>query len=340
MGDAAGKGLGDGAGPENAPADFSWSDVRIHWIHCSLEECSGSRCPKAAAHARFAIEGMLFSAATAAPSLVEEEATGRLDRHRHLVAVASMPRFLALDDQFLAAAGIGIDVAGRSQMLGHVDLDGDVAVALAGVAEMLGPHADARPRCPTAGGGPESGLRQRGAALVDELDGDRCIAIARRRPVPPKNSSSASRRSRRRTGWRDRHRGRAARRSARYCRREHDDPVGQRHRLGLVVRDIDHGDAELLVQARDLDPHLHPQLGVEIATAARRTGTPAARARWRGRWRRAGAGRRTAAAAGAPSARRCAGSRRRASPAARCRPCRCRSSCRPKLRFCSTVICG
>ena len=43
------------------------------------------------------------------------------------------------------------------------------------------------------------------------------------------------------------------------------DAVGQRHRLDLVVGDVDHGLAQLLVQALDLAAHLVAQLGVEVA---------------------------------------------------------------------------
>ena len=45
---------------------------------------------------------------------------------------------------------------------------------------------------------------------------------------------------------------------------ERDDPVGQRHGLDLVVRDVDHRRAELAVQPLDLEPHLHPQRRVEV----------------------------------------------------------------------------
>ena len=44
----------------------------------------------------------------------------------------------------------------------------------------------------------------------------------------------------------------------------HRHPVGERHRLGLIMRDIDEGDAEALVQFLDLGAHLHAQVGVEI----------------------------------------------------------------------------
>ena len=44
----------------------------------------------------------------------------------------------------------------------------------------------------------------------------------------------------------------------------YDQPVGQRHRLDLVVGDEDAGRLQALMQAADLDPHLHAQLGIEI----------------------------------------------------------------------------
>ena len=77
------------------------------------------------------------------------------------------------------------------------------------------------------------------------------------------------------------------------------DAVRQCHGLDLVVGHIDHGPPKLLVQPLDLDPHLVAQLRVEIAQAARRTGTGARRAQWRARWQPAGAGRRIIRAAGA-----------------------------------------
>ena len=44
----------------------------------------------------------------------------------------------------------------------------------------------------------------------------------------------------------------------------HDDAVGERHRLDLIVRHIDGGGAHLLVHLLDLGAHLHAQLGVEV----------------------------------------------------------------------------
>ena len=44
----------------------------------------------------------------------------------------------------------------------------------------------------------------------------------------------------------------------------HRDAGRQRHRLDLVVGDVDDGEAEFLVQLLDLDAHLGAQLGVEV----------------------------------------------------------------------------
>ena len=45
----------------------------------------------------------------------------------------------------------------------------------------------------------------------------------------------------------------------------HDhDAVAERHRLDLVVGDVDGGRLETFVQALELDPHLHAQLRVEV----------------------------------------------------------------------------
>ena len=45
---------------------------------------------------------------------------------------------------------------------------------------------------------------------------------------------------------------------------QEDDLVGHAHGLGLVVRDVHHRDAELLLEAADLAPHLETELGVEV----------------------------------------------------------------------------
>ena len=43
-----------------------------------------------------------------------------------------------------------------------------------------------------------------------------------------------------------------------------DDPVGQCHRLDLVMRHIDRGDFQLALQMLDLHPHAGAQLGVKV----------------------------------------------------------------------------
>src|SRR5690606_32705009 len=44
----------------------------------------------------------------------------------------------------------------------------------------------------------------------------------------------------------------------------HHYPVAERHRLGLVMGDVDSGGAELLLQPRHLGTHLYPQLGIQV----------------------------------------------------------------------------
>ena len=46
---------------------------------------------------------------------------------------------------------------------------------------------------------------------------------------------------------------------------QHGDALAERHRLDLVVGDVDRGHAEPLVQARELRAHRDAQLGVEVA---------------------------------------------------------------------------
>src|ERR1700758_2122109 len=44
----------------------------------------------------------------------------------------------------------------------------------------------------------------------------------------------------------------------------HPDAVAERHRLGLVVRDVDGGGAQSPLQPGDFTAHLHPQLGIQV----------------------------------------------------------------------------
>jgi len=45
---------------------------------------------------------------------------------------------------------------------------------------------------------------------------------------------------------------------------QHRHPVAERHRLFLVVRDVQHGRPELPVHPRQFGPRLHAQAGVEV----------------------------------------------------------------------------
>ena len=45
----------------------------------------------------------------------------------------------------------------------------------------------------------------------------------------------------------------------------HHDAIAERHRLFLIMGDVDHGRAEPSLQALNLAAHLNPQPGVEIA---------------------------------------------------------------------------
>src|SRR5829696_9571447 len=44
----------------------------------------------------------------------------------------------------------------------------------------------------------------------------------------------------------------------------HDDPIGHRHRLLAIVRDVDRGEAEAILERLDLLAQLHAHLGVEV----------------------------------------------------------------------------
>ena len=67
--------------------------------------------------------------------------------------------------------------------------------------------------------------------------------------------------------------------------------VSERHRLDLVVGDVNGVDAER-AWSRDLEPASHPELGVEVGQRLVHEEEPRGAARSRGPWRRAGAGHR------------------------------------------------
>ena len=86
--------------------------------------------------------------------------------------------------------------------------------------------------------------------------------------------------------------------------RHHRDPVAERHRLDLVVRDVDRRDAQARVQALQLGAHLDAELRVEVRERLVEQERASARARAPGPSRRAGAARRRAAPAGVSAGRR------------------------------------
>ncbi len=45
---------------------------------------------------------------------------------------------------------------------------------------------------------------------------------------------------------------------------DHGDAVAHRHRLGLIVGDVDGGDVDAALDAKDLSAHLDAELRVEI----------------------------------------------------------------------------
>ena len=98
--------------------------------------------------------------------------------------------------------------------------------------------------------------------------------------------------------WRARRRGPAACRPA-GARPSfmHRDAVTHRHRLDLVVRDVDRGRPELVLEPGDLGPHLHAELRVEVRERLVHEEDLGLRARSRVPSRRAGADRPRAASA-------------------------------------------
>ena len=102
--------------------------------------------------------------------------------------------------------------------------------------------------------------------------------------------------------------------------------VGERHRLSLVVRRVDHRRLQLVVQPRELQPHLHAQRRVEVRHQRLVEQEHLRLARDRAADRDcAAAGRPTAASACGRADGRCAGSSRPASP-----PGRSPASSRPR----------
>ena len=119
----AAESLGDAAGADNAPADFSGREFVSYQ---GLLEVRPGR-------SRFSVAGV------PAPS----KRRTRLDRDggpgRHRRACRDASRSMTTS---FAAGRRHRDSWCRAKMLDHIDRDREVAVALARVDEMLGPHAD------------------------------------------------------------------------------------------------------------------------------------------------------------------------------------------------------
>ena len=208
--------------------------------------------------------------------------------------------------------------------------------------QMLGPHAE-----------------HDGVAAASA----RCLRAARRSQPPPGSAIRASSpfaastcvaisvhrgradEARRRRGSPAGDRAPAARRPARPCRRSARRSCRPGHRLDLVVRHVDHRRAEHRLCSVPISMRIcDAERRVEVRQRLVEEEHLRARARWRGRWRRAGAGRRRAASAGgrggASSCRISAALLHRACrsppcwPArASCRtPCCCRPSCAGRAR--------
>ena len=146
-------------------------------------------------------------------------------------------------------------------MLGHIDLQGEIGIAGAGGAEMLGAKPKGHPVTRLGGGGQRQGEAR--AALVDQLK---------------RNGAATGGDD---LGRHEIHLGRADKAGDELVGRvvveiqrapdlfddavaQHDDGIGERHGLDLVVGDVDDGGLQFLVEARDLDAHVHPQLGIEV----------------------------------------------------------------------------
>ena len=199
--------------------------------------------------------------------------------------------------------------------------------------DVVGTHANqelravGRPRACTCSSSMEpTGASRRGPPSACRQEVHRHQVHPRRADEPATNA------------WPAADRPRAAARAARAAVAQDGDAVAERHRLFLIVGHVDHGRAEPPVQ-RASSARVSTRSWRRGWTAARRAGTPAARAPSRGRARPAGAGRPTAARLavehGSSPGRGVARTRASAS-----RPAPTPRMRRPKARLSRTVLCG
>src|SRR5690606_8971888 len=122
--------------------------------------------------AREAHRKVRYSGASAQSMAAAVEEVGALgtDRYDDLLLAVFVARFLALDDERFAIA-IGIDIAGRAQMLGHVDSERDVDLTGTGRTEMLRPDAKGHDISHAPAADRQGQAR---AAVIEQLDGRAC----------------------------------------------------------------------------------------------------------------------------------------------------------------------
>ncbi len=166
---------------------------------------------------------------------------------------------LRLTDRFGAdAVDAEVDEGLGAELLGDLHGDGDLGAAArdAGVREVLRPQPDEHVSLRA----PEPGRDRLGQRQGEAAEDDRPAVAAGSEKV---HRRAADERCDERVG----------RPVVEHLRRIHllddppvedGDPLAERHRLDLVVGDVQRRHAEALVQLGELRPHLHPQLGVEV----------------------------------------------------------------------------
>ncbi len=176
--------------------------------------------------------------------------------------LAAFREALAVQDrhQLLIAGDLRMHDRFRPERLGERHLGFDALRAVTGDDDVMRPNAQ-RGVIARLQGGAVAGERRGKAARAFHDDLARlCRAHLRRQQVHARRADEAG----------DEQVGRLVVKLERAAdlldtAGAHDhDAVGQRHRLDLVVRDIDHRRRQALVQRRDLRPRADAQLGVEI----------------------------------------------------------------------------
>src|SRR3954454_12925484 len=189
---------------------------------------------------------------------VEQVAGDRVKADRDAVVDARRDLAVGLDDDHVAAGDLGVEEGLAAQALDHHDLAREVAGV--GGAQVLGADAE----CDGVAGLDAPGLdRDRDRAAAGELDGGARLVggghgnrqevhLGRADEAGDEQVARVVVELERGAGLLD------------HAGLEHHDLVGQRHRLDLVVGDVDHGGGQLLVEPGELDPHLDAQRRVQV----------------------------------------------------------------------------